>query len=311
MKNEVKIVEVGLRDGLQNESTQLTVKQRLALLEKLIDAGVKNFELGAFVSPDWVPQMSVTAELTKNYQQSRFFNAQFSAGVLVPNEKGMQQAVAAGLKEVAVFAACSETFSKKNINCSIEESFQRFEAVMKLAKKNKLKVRGYLSTCFGCPFEGEVSETKVVQLADRMQQMGVYEISIGDTIGVAHPGQIKSLFKKLSKKIQLKKLAGHFHDTRGLALANILASFELGVRTFDTSLGGLGGCPYAPGASGNVATEDVIYMFDGLGVKTGLNLNKLIQTHQWLQPLMNHQLPSKVGRVGLLKPVLPKSNNPN
>lgn len=303
MKNVVKIVEVGLRDGLQNETTQLTVKQRLFLLEKLIQAGVKNFELGAFVSPDWVPQMSVTAELTKSYQQSSFFNSKFSAGVLVPNEKGMRQAIDAKIKEVAIFAACSESFSKKNINCSIDDSFDRFEAVMKLAKKHQIKVRGYLSTCFGCPFEGEISEKKVVQLAERMQQLGVYEISIGDTIGVAHPGQIKSLFKRLNKNIPLKKLAGHFHDTRGLALANILASYEMGVRTFDTSLGGLGGCPYAPGASGNVATEDVVYMFEGMNVKTDLNLNKLIEAHQWLQPMMDHQLPSKVGRIGLLKPI--------
>ncbi len=303
MKNAVKIVEVGLRDGLQNETTQLTVKQRFSLLEKLIQAGVKNFELGAFVSPDWVPQMSVTAELTKSYQQSSFFNSKFSAGVLVPNEKGMRQAIDAKIKEVAIFAACSESFSKKNINCSIDDSFDRFEAVMKLAKKHQIKVRGYLSTCFGCPFEGEISEKKVVQLAERMQQLGVYEISIGDTIGVAHPGQIKSLFKRLNKNIPLKKLAGHFHDTRGLALANILASYEMGVRTFDTSLGGLGGCPYAPGASGNVATEDVVYMFEGMNVKTDLNLNKLIEAHQWLQPMMDHQLPSKVGRIGLLKPI--------
>ena len=303
LKKSVKIVEVGLRDGLQNETTKLTVKQRLSLLEKLVDAGVKNFELGAFVSPDWVPQMSVTAELVKSYQQSSFFNSRFSAGVLVPNEKGMQQAIDQKIKEVAIFAACSESFSIKNINCSIDESFRRFEVVMKLAKKHKIKVRGYLSTCFGCPFEGEISEKKVISLAKRMKQLGVYEISIGDTIGVAHPGQIKSLFKKLSQIIPLNKLAGHFHDTRGLALANILACYELGVRTFDTSLGGLGGCPYAPGASGNIATEDVVYMFEGMNVKTDLNLNKLIQTHQWLQPMMDHALPSKVGHVGLLKPL--------
>lgn len=300
----VKIVEVGLRDGLQNETTNLTVAQRLALLEKLVSAGVKNFELGAFVSPEWVPQMAVTNEFVQSYKKSTFFNSKLSAGVLVPNEKGMQQAVDANVKEVAIFTACSETFNQKNINCSIEESFQRFEAVMKVARKNKIKVRGYLSTCFGCPFEGPVSEKKVLQLAVRMFKLGVYEVSIGDTIGVADAGQVKSLFSKLKKIIPVKNLAGHFHDTRGQALANIFAAYSVGIRTFDSSLGGLGGCPYAPGASGNVATEDVVYLFDGLKVKTGLKLTKLIEAHQWLQPLMDHPLSSKVGRVGLLKPLL-------
>lgn len=303
LKPSVRIVEVGLRDGLQNESTVLTASKRLELLEKLIASGVKNFELGAFVSADWVPQMAVTAELVQLYLKSSFYNSKFSSGVLVPNEKGMQQAIDANVKEVAIFAACTESFSKKNINCTIEESFERFERVMKLARKNKIKVRGYLSTCFGCPFEGEVAEKKVIQMAVRMYKLGVYEVSIGDTIGAANAGQVQSLFKKLKKVIPVKFLAGHFHDTRGQALANILAAFEVGVRTFDTSLGGLGGCPYAPGASGNVATEDVVYMFDGLNVKTGLNLPKLIETHRWLQPLMNHPLSSKVGRVGLLEPL--------
>lgn len=303
MKPSVKIVEVGLRDGLQNESTVLLVSTRLKLLEKLIASGVKNFELGAFVSSDWVPQMAVTAELVKQYFKSSFYSSKFSSGVLVPNENGMQQAIDAKLKEVAIFAACTEAFSKKNINCTIEESFNRFERVMALARKHKIKVRGYLSTCFGCPFEGEVDEKKVIQLAVRMYKLGVYEVSIGDTIGVAQAGQVQSLFKKLKKVIPVKYLAGHFHDTRGQALANILAAYEVGVRTFDTSLGGLGGCPYAPGASGNVATEDVVYMFDGLKVKTGLHLPKLIEAHLWLQPFMNHQLSSKVGRIGLLKPI--------
>ncbi len=303
LKPSVRIVEVGLRDGLQNESTVLTASKRLELLEKLIASGVKNFELGAFVSSEWVPQMAVTAELVQLYFKSSFYNSKFSSGVLVPNEKGMQQAIDANVKEVAIFAACTESFSKKNINCTIEESFERFERVMKLARKHKIKVRGYLSTCFGCPFEGEVAEKIVIQLAVRMYKLGVYEVSIGDTIGAANAGQVQSLFKKLKKVIPVKYLAGHFHDTRGQALANILAAFEVGVRTFDTSLGGLGGCPYAPGASGNVATEDVVYMFDGLNVKTGLSLQKLIETHRWLQPLMNHPLSSKVGRVGLLEPL--------
>lgn len=299
--SSVKIVEVGLRDGLQNETTNLTVQNRFELLSKLVDAGTTHFELGAFVSPKWVPQMAVTKDLVKKYQGSSLNKKNFSASVLVPNEQGMLQAIEAGVKEVAIFGACSETFSKKNINCTIDESFERFTAVMKLAKKHKIKVRGYLSTCFGCPFEGPVSEAKVVQLAKRMHDLGVYEISIGDTIGIANAGQVKSVFKKLLKVIPAKKLAGHFHDTRGQALANILAAYELGIHTFDASIAGLGGCPYAPGATGNVATEDVVFMFQGMKVKTNLDLQKLVETHRWLQPKMDHPLSSKVGRVGLGK----------
>lgn len=298
----VKIVEVGLRDGLQNESTCLSVDQRFQLFNKLIQCGVRHLEVGAFVSAKWVPQMESTKELTELVLK-KIKGKKIYPSVLVPNEFGMQQALDSGIKEVALFAACSEAFSKKNINCSIEESFQRFEPIVKLAKKNKIKVRGYLSTCFGCPFEGEVDEKKVVHLARKMNDLGVYEISIGDTIGVAHVGQVQSLFKRLKKHIPLVKLAGHFHDTRGQALVNILAAYNLGVRTFDSSIGGLGGCPYAPGASGNVATEDVVYMFEGMKIKTGIDLDKLIQTHHWLQPMMNHPLSSKVGRVGRLKPL--------
>lgn len=302
----VRIVEVGLRDGLQNESSELSVEQRFDLFKRLIDAGSVNLEVGAFVSPKWVPQMAHTGELTQKVLQeiTRLkAHKKLFPSVLVPNEVGMNQAIESGIKEIAIFAACSETFSQKNINCSIDESFERFKPVMALAKKNKIKVRGYLSTCFGCPFEGEVDEKKVVKIAKRMYDLGVYEISIGDTIGVANVGQVKSLFTKLKKVIPVKKLAGHFHDTRGQSLANILAAYELGITTFDASIGGLGGCPYAPGAAGNVATEDVVYMFEGLKVKTNLNLSKLIETHKWLQPMINHPLSSKVGHVGLLKPI--------
>lgn len=303
MKN-VKIVEVGLRDGLQNETTQLNVEQRYDLYDKLVRAGVKNIEIGAFVSPKWVPQMAVTAELCALVlPEGERVKSKIQPTVLVPNEQGMLQAIEAGVKEVAIFAACSESFSKKNINCSIEESFERFVPVMKLAKEFKIKVRGYLSTCFGCPFEGKVSEAKVVSLVKKMHRLGCYEISVGDTIGAANVAQVESLFKKLKKAVPVSKLAGHFHDTRGQALANILAAYNVGIRTFDSSIGGLGGCPYAPGAAGNVATEDVVYMFDGMKVKTGLKLDQLIEAHRWLQPLMDHQLSSKVGRVGRLKPI--------
>lgn len=300
-KTKVKIVEVGLRDGLQNESTNLSVSQRFQLLEKLIAAGTKSFEVGAFVSPKWVPQMAVSKELTalvlKKYPDFK----RWQSSVLVPNEIGMQSALDSGVKEIAIFASSSESFSKKNINCSIEESFQRFEPILKMAKKNKIKVRGYLSVCFGCPFEGAVSEKKVVELAKRLYKMGCYEISIGDTIGVATVNQVNSLFKKLKKVVPITKLAGHFHDTRGQALANILVAYNVGVRVFDSSIGGLGGCPYAKGATGNVSTEDVVYMFNGMNVVTGLDIDKLCAINRWLEPQMNHALSSRVGRVGTLK----------
>lgn len=300
----VRIVEVGLRDGLQNESSELSVEQRYDLYEKLAQAGCQDIEIGAYVSPRWVPQMAVTPQLvTLIESENNRKKSKVRTSVLVPNEQGMLMAIDAGVKEVAIFAACSESFSQKNINCSIAESFARFKPVMKLAKQHGIRVRGYLSTCFGCPFEGAVSEKKVISIVKKMHELGVYEISVGDTIGVAHPAQVESLFKKLKKIVPAKKLAGHFHDTRGQALANILAAYNAGIRTFDSSIGGLGGCPYAPGAAGNVATEDVVYMFDGMKVKTGLKLDRLIETHQWLQPSINHPLSSKVGRVGKLRPV--------
>lgn len=303
---KITIVEMGLRDGLQNEKIILDVPSRLELLKKLLEAGSRRIELGAFVSPEWVPQMAGTAEMVRAALQLRKNNeiprgTEFS--VLVPNEKGMEAALESGIKEIAVFAAASESFSKKNINCSIEESFERFGPVMKLAKKNKIKVRGYLSACFGCPFEGKVAEAKVVQLAKRLYALGCYEISIGDTIGVANPAQVESLFRKLKKVIPVAKLAAHFHDTRGQALANILVAYQLGVRVFDSSVGGLGGCPYAPGAAGNVSTEDVVYMFQGMGVKTGIDLPKMVAMNPWVTEKIKHPLPTKVGKVGPLKPL--------
>lgn len=301
---KVKIVEVGLRDGLQNESTMLSVEDRYDLYERLIKAGSLNIEIGAFVSPKWVPQMAVTPELTAMIlAEGRRRRSKVNPTALVPNVQGMLQAIDLGLREVAIFAASTESFSLQNINCTIEESFERFKPVMELAREHKIKVRGYLSTCFGCPFEGAVSEAQVVRVAKQMYSLGVYEVSIGDTIGVANPAQVKSLFNKLKKVIPARKLAGHFHDTRGTALANILAAYEVGITTFDASIGGLGGCPYAPSATGNVATEDVVYMFEGMKVKTGLDLDVLIEANHWLQPKMDHLLSSKVGKAGRLKPI--------
>lgn len=306
MKSNVTIVEMGLRDGLQNEKITLDANTRVEFAMRLIKAGAQKLELGGFVSPQWVPQMAGTVEIVENIfarVMSKEISAKIAFSVLVPNERGMLDAIAAGVKEVAIFTAASESFTRKNINCSIEESFQRFEAVMALAKKHKIKVRGYLSTCFGCPFEGKVSEAKVVKLAQRLHKLGCYEISIGDTIGVANVGQIESVFRKLKKVVPVKKLAGHFHDTRGQALANTLAAYKLGVTVFDTSLGGLGGCPYAPGATGNVATEDVVYMFHGMGLKTGLSLDKLIEITAWMAQKIGHAMPSRVSKVGRLKPL--------
>ncbi len=298
---KVRLIEVGLRDGLQNEKINLSVEHRLELINQLVEAGVENFEIGAFVSPKWVPQMACTEDLVIQYNKKYKSVKKLQPSVLVPNEIGLEKAINHHLGEIAIFASCSESFSQKNINCSITESFERFEKVVKLAKKSKIKVRGYLSVCFGCPYDGLIDEKKVVQLAKKLIDIGCYEVSIGDTIGIAHVGQVESLFKKLMKVIPVKKLAGHFHDTRGQALANILAAYNLGIRTFDSSIGGLGGCPYARGATGNVATEDVVYMFHGMGIQTQLNLAQLIKTNAWLSQAMGKELSSKVARVENLK----------
>lgn len=295
-EKKIKIVEVGLRDGLQNESKILTVDQKVELGKKLLDSGMRFMEAGAFVRTDKVPQMEGSEQVFAKLSE---YSPKSNLSVLVPNEIGMLKAIENDVKEVAVFAGCSESFSQKNINCSIEESFFRFEKVFSLAKKNKIKVRGYLSVCFGCPFEGEIKEAIVVKLTKKLYEMGAYEISIGDTIGKAHVGQVRSLFSKLKKTVPVEKLAGHFHDTRGQALANILESYNQGIRVFDSSIGGLGGCPYAPAATGNVATEDVLYMFQKTGVSTNIDLKKILQVHTWLTQEMGKPLPSKLGQVGM------------
>lgn len=299
---KVNLVEVGLRDGLQNEKVGLDLPTRMEFARRLMRSGLKRIEIGAFVSPKWVPTMAYSGELIQRaltWQQREKNTAQLSA--LIPNTKGLEAAIASGIREVAIFAATSETFSRRNINCSIAESFERFRPVVALAKKHKIKVRGYLSTCFGCPYEGPVKESQVIKVAQKMIDLGVFEISVGDTIGVANPKQVRSLTKKLLNKIDKKKIAMHFHDTRGVALANILASLEMGIHTFDASLGGLGGCPYAEGASGNVATEDVVYMLEGMGYKTGVHLESLIKTNHWLEKMIGHPLPSRVSKAGLIK----------
>jgi hydroxymethylglutaryl-CoA lyase len=300
MSKTVSVVEVGPRDGLQNEEITLSIDQRLRFVRHLIDSGVTRIEVGAFVSPKWVPQMAESRELILElYKRRDEFPKAVRFSALVPNVKGMEAALETPISEIAIFGACSESFSKKNINCSIKESLERFHQVTAMAKKNKRKVRGYLSVAFGCPYEGKVSEAKVVELAKAYLKMGVYEVVIGDTIGVANPGQVKSLLQKLKRVIPVKKLAMHFHDTRGTALANVLASLEAGVRTFDSSYGGLGGCPYARGASGNLATDDLIYMLQGMGFKTGVDLSKLLGLSGEVQRWVGHKLPSRTSEAGL------------
>lgn len=298
----VRIVEVGPRDGLQNEKNSFSVEERILLVKNLAAAGLQNIEAGAFVSAQWVPQMqnsnAVISKLLKMQEQSALpKNLNISA--LVPNERGMQDALRTKVPEVAIFGSASETFSKKNINCSIAESFIRFRKVMELAKANNLRVRGYLSAVFGCPYEGKVSEARAIRLVRAMLNLGVYEISLGDTIGVATPKQVESVLRKVKKITSLDKIALHMHDTRGTALANVLQGYNLGVRTFDTSVGGLGGCPYAKGASGNLATEDLVYMFHGMGIKTGIDLPKLVAMRSWIEERVGHKLPAKVSQAGI------------
>ncbi|MGE0527528.1 MAG: hydroxymethylglutaryl-CoA lyase [Bdellovibrionales bacterium] len=301
--SRVEIVEVGPRDGLQNERRTLSVDSRFNFIQHLVASGLRRIEVGAFVSPKWVPQMTGSRELIQRlYQNKRTMikvakQVRFSA--LVPNVKGMMDAMETPIEEVAVFGACTESFSKKNINCSIGESLERFREVIRLARAHKRRVRGYLSVAFGCPYEGAVPEKKVVELVEAYLKLGVYEISIGDTIGVATPRQVQSLLKKLSGRAPVKRLALHLHDTRGTALANVLAGLQSGVRVFDSSFGGLGGCPYAQGASGNLSTEDLVYMLHGMKVETNVDLEILLKYESIMQTEMGHKLSSRTGLAGL------------
>jgi hydroxymethylglutaryl-CoA lyase len=306
MSRHVTIVEVGARDGLQNEKKVLDQSTRLEFAERLAMAGLRKLELGSFVSPKWVPQMAGSTELLTEALRRRDSGvapwSTMDVSALVPNPRGMNDALAIGLKHIAIFASASESFARKNINCTIDESFVRFAEVMKLARENGVRVRGYLSMCFGDPFEGDISEGVVVRLTKKLIDIGVYEVSIGDTVGIADPSQVKRLTRKLIDAVGADRLAMHFHDTRGTAMANVLAALELGIRTFDSSLGGLGGCPFAPAATGNVATEDVVYMLHRMGFSTGLDLERLIEVNHWIQEKIGHELPSRVGRAGVLKP---------
>ncbi len=293
MNDHVRIVEVGARDGLQNEKTIIPASAKIELIDRLSNTGLRTIEATSFVSPKWVPQLADAAEVFAGIVKK----PEVAYPVLVPNEQGYDRARAVGVAEIAVFAAASEAFSRKNINASIDESIARFEPVIARAKADDVRVRGYVSTVLGCPYQGDVPLADVVRVAKRLHDLGCYEISLGDTIGVGTPGKARAMLKAVADEVPMSALAVHFHDTYGQALANILACLEEGVAVVDASVSGTGGCPYAKGASGNVATEDVVYMLEGMSVATGIDLPKLIDTGRWLSALLGRETGSKVGRA--------------
>jgi isopropylmalate/homocitrate/citramalate synthase len=285
----MKIVEVGPRDGLQNESRQVSVEAKVKLINGLVQAGVKNVECGSFVSAKWVPQMAETGAVFGKIERIR--GVHYSA--LVPNLQGLEEAVRCDAEEVAVFASASELFSRRNINCSIDESLERLGVVANEAKARGIRVRGYVSCVLGCPYEGEVPLAAVERVAAALTEMGCYEISLGDTIGIGTPKKAQAMVEAVAQKIPVKQLAVHFHDTWGQALANILATMEKGIEVADSSVGGLGGCPFAMGAAGNVATEDLVYMLDGMGIETGIDLNKLAGAGRAIMKVLGRETTSK------------------
>jgi len=293
LPGKVRLVEVGPRDGLQNEKQELPTKVKLELIERLADAGLPAVEATAFVSPKWVPQMADHTEVLEGIHRK----AGVDYPVLTPNLKGFEAARAAGATEVAIFGAASEAFSKKNINCSIAESLERFRPVADAARTSGVRVRGYISCVLDCPYEGPIAPHKVAEVARALYDMGCYEISLGDTIGTGTPVRTQKMIEACAGAVPVAKLAGHYHDTYGQALANIYASLEMGVATFDSSVAGLGGCPYAKGASGNVATEDVVYLLDGLGIETGVELDKVVETGRWICGILGREPSSKAARA--------------
>lgn len=299
--SKVEIIEVGLRDGLQNEPTPVSTVKKIELAHRLSQCGFRRMEAGAFVSPKWVPQMADSRTVIKSLlDESRSTPAvgRVRWSALVPNVRGYQDALASGIKEIAIFGAVSNTFSQRNINVSTQDSFRRFEEIISLAKKDRIRVRGYVSTVFGCPYEGKIGPKLAIRTIEKFLELGVYEVSLGDTIGVATPKQVKDLLGLMDKSTLEKQVAMHFHDTRGTAMANISESLNFGVTAFDASVGGLGGCPYAPGAAGNVATEDVVYMLEGMGLRTSIDMDKLIETSRWLEVLLKRPMVSRVYKSG-------------
>jgi hydroxymethylglutaryl-CoA lyase len=291
---QVRLVEMSPRDGLQNEAGPVIATEiKTGLIDRLAGCGLIHIESASFVSPKWVPQMGDAAEVMAGIKRKP--GVRYS--VLTPNLRGFENALAAGVDEVAVFGAASESFSQKNINCSIAESLERFLPVMEAAKKNNIPVRGYVSTVLGCPYEGDIAPEQVAKVAKELADMGCYEISLGDTIGVGTPLKAKRMLEAVTKHVPVERLAAHFHDTYGQALANLYAVLEEGVSVIDASVAGLGGCPYAKGASGNVATEDVLYLLNGLGISTGVDLNKLVSTGEWISSQLKRHNGSKVGQA--------------
>jgi hydroxymethylglutaryl-CoA lyase len=293
LPTHVRIVEVGPRDGLQNEAQPISVTDKVQLVDALTAAGLGYIEVGSFVSPKWVPQMAGSAEVFAQIQRK----PGVVYGALAPNLRGFEDALAAGVKEVAVFAAASEAFSQRNINCSISESLERFGPIMEAARQHGVTVRGYVSCVLGCPYEGNVAPEQVAVVARELYAMGCYEVSLGDTIGTGTAGATRRMFEVVSKDVPREKLAGHFHDTYGQAVANIYASLLEGISVFDSSIAGLGGCPYAKGASGNVATEDVVYLLNGLGIDTGINLDALMLAGQQICAVLGRPTGSRVAKA--------------
>ena len=296
---EVRLVEVGPRDGLQNESIQTSIEFRVELINRLSKCGIKTLEVGSFVSPKWVPQMADTGQVLNAVRRRQ--DVAFVA--LVPNMTGMNAAIEAGVDQIAVFSAASETFSMQNTNCGIEQSFQRFKPVIDRAQELEIPVRGYVSCVLGCPYEGTIAEKQVIPVVEKLFHMGCYEVSLGDTIGVGTVNGTRKLLAELANIVSLDSVAVHFHDTYGQALPNIREALEHEVSVIDSSIGGLGGCPYASGASGNVATEDVVYMLDGMGVKTGINLDSLIKVSEFVFSELQRPPASRVAKA-----ILSKSN---
>jgi hydroxymethylglutaryl-CoA lyase len=294
----VTIVEVGPRDGLQNERAQVSTADKVALVDRLTEAGHRVIEVSSFVSPKWVPQMADATAVCAGI--TRRPGVRYTA--LVPNRQGLERAIAAGVSEVAIFSAASETFSRRNINQSIDDSLVTYADVCREAAAAGVKVRGYLSTCFACPYEGPVAPSRVADVAGRLLDLGVFEVAISDTIGAAHPGQVPVVLDAVTPRVPLHQLALHFHDTRGTALVNVLAGLDYGVTTFDSSCGGLGGCPFAPGAAGNLATEDLLYMLNGLGIHTGVSLDLIAAASRAIEAKLDHKLPSRV----LQAPTIPQ-----
>ncbi|MBO0494721.1 hydroxymethylglutaryl-CoA lyase [Pseudomonas sp. Marseille-Q1929] len=293
LPSHVRLVEVGPRDGLQNEAQPISVADKVQLVDALSAAGLSYIEVGSFVSPKWVPQMAGSAEVFAQIQRK----PGVTYGALAPNLRGFEDALAAGVKEVAVFAAASEAFSQRNINCSISESLERFAPIMAAAKQHGISVRGYVSCVLGCPYEGQIAPEQVAAVARELYAMGCYEVSLGDTIGTGTAGATRRLFEVVGAQVPRDKLAGHFHDTYGQAVANIYASLLEGINVFDSSIAGLGGCPYAKGASGNVATEDVLYLLNGLGIETGVDLEALIRAGEQISRVLGRPTGSRVAKA--------------